>query len=377
MLKIGINAHLLSGSEGYRRAGIHHYISQVLAHLPSQDDLCYALFSQQTSLAEARPDMTPITSRWPTGRRWARILWEQSVWPLAAARSRLDLIHSMAFALPLLRPCPAIATIYDLSFIHYPESFPALQRLYLTTMTRHACRVARRVVAISESGRDDIHCFFGVPLSRIDVVRPGVDAVYAPRPVDEVEAFRIRRGLPPRFVLHVGTLQPRKNIPVLLEAMARLPAALANVPLVLVGGKGWLYDEIFQRVNTLGLQGRVHFAGYVADEDLPLWYNAASILVLPSVYEGFGLPIVEALACGTPVVAANVSALPEAAGNAGLLFEPQDVDMLATHLTTLLSNSEVAATMRARGLAQVQHFSWERSGKEMLTTYRTALTVLS
>ena len=190
MLKIGINAHLLSGSEGYRRAGIHHYISQVLAHLPPQDDLCYALFSQQTALAEARPDMTPLTSRWPTGRRWARILWEQTVWPLAAARLRLDLMHSMAFALPLLRPCPAIVTIYDLSFIHYPESFPMLQRLYLTTMTRHACRVARRVVAISESGRDDVHRFFGVPLARIDVVRPGVDATYMPRPPAEVEAFR-------------------------------------------------------------------------------------------------------------------------------------------------------------------------------------------
>jgi glycosyltransferase involved in cell wall biosynthesis len=183
--------------------------------------------------------------------------------------------------------------------------------------------------------------------------------------------------LPPRFVLHVGTLQPRKNIPVLLEAMARLPKELANIPLVLVGGKGWLYDQIFQRVNELGLQGRVHFAGYVADEALPLWYNAASVLVLPSVYEGFGLPIVEALACGTPVIAANVSALPEAAGDAGLFFEPHDAPTLAGHLATLLSNSDLAATMREQGLVQVRHFSWERSGREMLTTYRTALAAQS
>ena len=159
--------------------------------------------------------------------------------------------------------------------------------------------------------------------------------------------------------------------------MARLPETLADVPLVLVGGKGWLYDEIFQRVNELGLQGRVHFAGYVADEDLPLWYNAASVLVLPSVYEGFGLPIVEALACGTPVIAANASALPEAAGDAGLLFKPQDVDTLAVHLTTLLSDSDLTATMREQGLVQVQHFSWEHSGREMLTTYRTALAAQS
>ena len=168
-------------------------------------------------------------------------------------------------------------------------------------------------------------------------------------------AFRERQDLADRFILHVGTLQPRKNIPTLIEAFAQ--AAPPDVMLVLVGGKGWLFDEIFSRVQALGLQDRVRFTGYVPDEDLPLWYNAASVLAFPSLYEGFGMPVVEAMACGTPVVAANGSSLPEAVGEAGLLFDPQNVAELADRLTAVLHNPDLAATIRAKGLIHAQTIS--------------------
>lgn len=369
MIRIGINAHLLSGEAGYRRAGIHQYIAQVLRHLPP-DGGDYAIYTRHN---EKWLDEVGIVhcSRWPTENRLARIAWEQFAWPWLAARHQIDLLHSMAFVTPWLSRRPAVVTVFDLSFMHFPEAFPAAQRWYLASQTARSVRRARRVITISESGRQDVHHFFDVPLAQIDVVYPGVDAVYRPLPPEEIAAFRQRQDLSDRFVLHVGTLQPRKNIPTLLDAFAQ--AAPPDVMLVLVGGKGWLFDEIFARVQALGLQERVRFTGYVPDEDLPFWYNAASVLAFPSVYEGFGMPVVEAMACGTPVVAAASSSLPEAAGEAGLLFDPQNVAELADRLTAVLHNPNLAATMRQKGLLQAQKFSWEKAGRETAAIYRRSM----
>ena len=370
MALLGINAHLLSGQAGYRRAGIHHYIANVLAHLPPTEELRYAVFSRR-ELGWERPDMELVATRWPTEKRWVRILWEQVAWPQAAAGRGIDLLHSMAFVTPLWQPCPTVVTVYDLSFLHFPARFPFLQRFYLRTQTRRSCRQARRVVTISESGKEDVYRFFGVAQEQIDVVFPGVGAAFHPRPVAEVAAFRRQQGLPERFVLHVGTLQPRKNIPRLIEAMARLRRP--ELPLVLVGGKGWFYDEIFAQVERLGLEKQVHFAGYVPDEALPLWYSAASLLVFPSVYEGFGIPIIEAMACGTPVVAADASAVPEAAGKAAVLFPADSVDALVSQMLAVLDNREQAATMRQEGVKQAAKFSWAHAGEAMVAAYCRAL----
>lgn len=315
--------------------------------------------------------MEVITTRWPTEKRGVRILWEQVAWPLAAVRSGLDLLHSMAFVTPFWQPRPTMVTVYDLSFLHFPTRYPFLQRIYLATQTRRSCRQARRIVTISKSAREDVHRFFHVPREQIDVVFPGVDGIFHPRSAAEVEAFRRQNGLPERFALHVGTLQPRKNIPVLIEAMARLRRP--DLPLILVGGKGWYYDEIFAQVEQLGLQEQVHFAGYVPDEALPLWYNAASLLIFPSIYEGFGIPIIEAMACGTPVVAADTSAVPEAAGDAALLFPAQSIDALVSQMLAVLDNREQAATMRQRGIEQADKFSWARAGEAMVAAYCRAL----
>jgi glycosyltransferase involved in cell wall biosynthesis len=285
-------------------------------------------------------------------------------------RQRLSLLHSAAFVTPVLSPCPSVVTVYDLSFVYFPDRFPAWQRFYLQRQTARSCRQARRVITISESSRQDVHDFFGAPLAKIDVVRPGVDDVFQPLPAADVEAFCRNRGLG-RFILHVGTLQPRKNIPALIEAFARLPDP--TLQLVLVGGKGWLFAEIFERVEALGVQERVRFIGYVPDEELPFWYNAADLLVFPSVYEGFGMPVVEAMACGTPVVAAESSSIPEAVGAAGLLFLPHDVAGLAERMAAVLNDAALSRSMRQKGLEQARQFSWERAGQETAAVYHRAL----
>jgi glycosyltransferase involved in cell wall biosynthesis len=370
--RIGINAHLLSGEAGYRRAGIHHYIYQVLSHLPqSATGPHYLIYTRHTDGWADRVDMTVVPTRLPTERRAARIAWEQTAWPAAARRHRLDLIHSMAFVAPPVLPCPLVATIYDLSFVMQPDAFPAAQRGYLDRQTARTCRVARRLVAISESGRQDIHAVYGVPLGRIDVVRPGVDERFRPLPAAEVAAFRAAEGLPERFLLHVGTLQPRKNIPVLLRALAQL--ADTEMPLLLVGGRGWLTDELDAEIAALGLGNRVRFVGYVPDEALPSWYNAATVLVYPSLYEGFGLPIVEALACSTPVVAADTSSLPEAGGAAAVYFDPRDPAALAAQLDALLGDPAARARVAAAGPEQSRRFSWEQAGRDLLAVYERAL----
>ena len=371
--RIGINAHLLSDEAGYRRAGIHQYIAQVLDHLPPPaPGSQYVLFSRHAAALAGKPGFAVQASRWPTESRLVRIAWEQTAWPLAAAGEKLDLLHSMAFVTPLLSRIPTVITVFDLSFMHYPDSFPPLQRRYLQSQTARSCRKARRVITISESSRQDVHQIFQVPLDRIDVVYPGVDAQYRPLPDADLAEFRRREALPQHFLLHVGTLQPRKNIPILLEALARLRRP--DLLLVLAGGKGWLYEEIFAQVIALGLENQVRFTGYVADAALPLWYNAATVLLFPSVYEGFGLPVVEALACGTPVIAARSSSIPEAGGEAALYFNPHDSEALAAQLTAVLDDQDLAASMREKGLIQARRFSWQKAGEETARVYRRALS---
>jgi glycosyltransferase involved in cell wall biosynthesis len=369
---IGINAHLLASSFGYRRAGIHQYISQLLTHLPaSANDYKFTVFTNEKGDLSKNQSLQIVASRWPTSRRLVRILWEQLVWPRAAARRHVDLLHSMAFVTPIFSGRDTIVTVYDLSFMHFPDQFPKLQRAYLTGQTLRSCRQARRVVTISESSRQDVHRLLGIRLDRIDVVYPGVGSAFSPRPAAEIELFRRQQALLRPYILHVGTLQPRKNIPTLIEAFERLKRS--ELDLVLVGGKGWLYDEIFARVDKLGLKERVRFAGYVADAELPLWYNGAAMVVLPSIYEGFGMPAAQAMACGTPVIASNVSAFPEVTGEAALLFDPHDVMTLVNHMTSVLDHRQITATMREQGLSQVKKFTWQNAGQQMVKVYQKTL----
>ncbi len=387
MRHIGLNAHLLAGRAGYRSAGIHHYLAHLLRHLPAADpNLRYTLFlgpdtrlggplpalpsAEQGEVWPPDPDgrWQVIRSRWPTQYPPVRILWEQTALPLAARG--LDLLHGLAFVAPLLAPCPTVVTVYDLSFLRTPERFRRGNRWYLHMFTRWSCHRARRIIAISQNTRRDLVTLLGLPAERIDVVTPGVAPQFRPLPPDQVAAFRRARGLPERFVLYVGTLQPRKNLITLLEAFARLTP---GVKLVLAGGKGWMFAEVFARVQALGLENDVLFPGYVPDEELPLWYNAATVFVYPSLYEGFGMPPLEALACGTPAVVSNVSALPEAVGDAGVLVRPDDVDEWAQALRRLLDDAALRAELGARGRAHAARFSWERAAAETAAVYRRIL----
>jgi glycosyltransferase involved in cell wall biosynthesis len=275
-------------------------------------------------------------------------------------------------------PRPFVVTVYDLTFIRYPERLAPARRLYLRLLTGSLARPARARHFAIDGGRSNDAA--GHPGDRIDLALPGVDPRFRPLPPSEVEAWRERMGLPRRFLLFVGTLEPRKNLSVLLRAYAALPAADHEaVHLVLAGGKGWLdeYTELLRLIDRHGLTSTVHLPGFVADDDLVWWYNAAEAFVYPSVFEGWGMPVTEAMACGKPVIVSDVSSLPEAAGDAGLRLPPHDLsawtDALARCVGDIRSGGSWLAERGAAGLARAAGFTWARTAECTVRSYRKAL----
>jgi glycosyltransferase involved in cell wall biosynthesis len=372
-MHVGLNAQLLALDSTYRGAGINTYIHQLLRALERLDSPHrFTAFTAERRFRAGR--MAVYYSAGATRRPWGRVAWEQTALPVVARRRGVDLLHAMAFVAPLLGTIPTVVTVYDLSFLRFPEAFRPFNRWYLSRFTPLAVRRARRVITISESTRRDVIERLGVPPERVDVVYCGCDPAFRPLPAPEVARFRRANGLPDRFMLYVGTLEPRKNILGLLAAYARWRDGGADVmPLVLAGARGWYYDEVFRRVEALGLVDAVRFVGYVAGEDLPLLYNAAEALVYPSRFEGFGLPVLEAMACGLPVICSNAASLPEVAGEAGWLVDPGDEIGLAEAMQRVAGDGTLRREMSARGLARANAFSWESAARQTVRTYERAL----
>jgi glycosyltransferase involved in cell wall biosynthesis len=287
---------------------------------------------------------------------------------------RVDVVHSTSFSAPRFhsRCKRLVMTIYDLSFLTYPEFHRQENIAHALHGTRDAVAWADALIAVSHHTRQDLIERLGVSPDRISVtpLAPNPSCV---RVEDPQRAAQVRAAyrLPTDFILFVGSLEPRKNILRLLTAYARLPSVLRrDVHLVLAGGPGWLNEDIRPTVHRLGLADRVHFLGYVKEEDLPVVYSLATLFAYPSLYEGFGLPVLEAMQCGVPVLTSNVSALPEVVGEAALLVTPTDVEEITDGLTRLLESADLRTDLRARGYQRVQEFSWERCARETLAVYR-------
>lgn len=372
---IGLNAHLLTAQAGYRSAGISGYIANLLRALPAADPaLRYTVFAGPQAALPADSRLRVRRSAWRTEHPLARILWEQIAQPLALERDRPDLVHQLAFVAPVLARRPFVVTVYDLSFVHFPERLPPARRRYLRLLTRWSCQRARRVIAISRSTAADLTATFGLSPERIDVAVPGVDEAFHPLPRAEVEAFRARAGLPDRFLLYLGTLEPRKNLPLLLRAYAALPASdRSAAPLVLAGARGWMVDAIDRALDEHDLRDSVRLPGYVPAQDLPLWYNAAEALVYPSLFEGFGLPVIEAMACGTPALVADTSSLPEAVGDMGVCLPPDDAAAWTNALAHTLHDTVWRAEAGQRGRERAREFTWARTAAQTVASYRRAL----
>ncbi len=372
MPHVGLNAHLLSSQAGYRAAGIHNVIHRLLLHLPQVAPQGWRFSALVGRAVRAEyPAVDVRRSHFNTEHPFQRILWEQAAQPWQLGE--FDLLHATAFVSPVLARKPTVVTVYDLSFIRYPSYLPAARRLYLRLLTAWSCQRAHRVTVISQSTADDLTALLGIPADKIDVTLLGYDrAQHYPRAAAEVAAFRVQQGLPERFWLFIGTIEPRKNLPLLLDAYAALPRA-ERLPLLLGGGRGWGQADVEAKIAQHGLAGDVRLIGFVPVADLPLWYNAAEVFVYPSVFEGFGLPVLEAMACGTPVLTSNVSSLPEVAQDVGLCLPPHDRAAWVEGLHRAYHDADWREHARARGLLAARRFTWEQTARDTLHSYQRAL----
>ncbi|MBL8095525.1 MAG: glycosyltransferase family 4 protein [Anaerolineales bacterium] len=339
-----------------QRTGTERYaLSMIRALLAQEAGHTYTLY-----LREA-PPVGLFGLPHPSNRLRVRIvglprLWTHVGLARALAQDKPDVIWVPAHTLPLICPTPGVVTVHDLGYRFYPQAHPARQRRYLEWSTRHSAGIARRILADSQATRHDLAKTYRVPGPRIEVVHPGRD-----ESLQRVEAgpVRERHGLRRPYLLHVGTLQPRKNLVRLIEAHARLRVRWPDLELVLAGAPGWLSDPILQAARAEG----VRVLGAVPDDDLSGLYSGAEAFVFPSLYEGFGFPVLEAQSCGTPVICSRTSSLPEVAGEGAVQIDPEDVSHLADGIEAVLGSPELQRRLVEAGYDNIQRFSWEASAK--------------
>ena len=293
---------------------------------------------------------------------------------MRAMRGRIDVYHAPNF-MPLHFSGPTVITVHDLSFLRYPETHPAERVRVMNRRVPKAIASCDYVLVDSEFVRQEVLEVYGPPPEKVITTHLGVSERFRPMASEETRAVLERHGLAHgRYVLSVGTLEPRKNLNGTLEAFARLPAALrAGYPLALVGMVGWHMERLAPRLRQLSAGGSVRTLGYVPDDDLPYLYAGAGAFIYPSMYEGFGLPVLEALAAGVPVVTSNRASLKEVAGTEAAALEPDDFDGLTAALRKALEHDAGDAAGRARRIAWARTFTWERCAEQTLAVYRRAL----
>lgn len=368
-MRIGIDAHMV----GHGETGNETYIVGLVAGLGQVDQSNeYRIVLEDRSVAASlslRSNFIPVTIR----PRNAFVRVPVSM-PWQAARERLDLLHVTYVAPPLLR-CPVVVTVHDVSYKMFPEAFSPRDRAMLSLMVPISMRKARRVITVSESSKRDIIKFYGVSEEKLRVTHAAPGPLFGPGAGDgQSHAVVDRYAQGRRYILAVGNLQPRKNLKRLIEAYALLVGTGAiEHDLLLVGKPQWRATDLLETVRRLGVESRVRFTGYVPDDVLPALYRGADLFVYASLYEGFGLPILEAMACGTPVVTSNTSSMPEVAADAAQLVDPYSVEQIAGAIVSVVSDQELARSLRQRGLARAAQFSWVKTARETLDVYQEAL----
>jgi glycosyltransferase involved in cell wall biosynthesis len=373
-MRIGINIFALSDRLGM--AGSGRYILELIRALVKLDhghEL--VLFGNADNLYLLPPNgCQRVDCGWTTAVRPSRLLWEQFALPLALRRYQIDVLHSPVFVAPLWVPCASVVTILDMTWFSLPGQHTWVKRSYFRTMIPPTARRAARIIAISEASKQDVVALLGMPAEKVVVTYLGVDLnVFCPEAAEgragELEA---RYGVRQPYVLYVGKLEPRKNLPTLIEAFVSIARGFPDHQLVLAGNPGWDFQAIYETAARIPRRERVRFTGFVDEADLPALYAGADLFVYPSSYEGFGIPVLEAMACGTPVITSNVSSLPEVAGDAGLLVDPLDVSELAQAMRRVLTDGQLRQRMRAKGLERAKTFTWKETARRTLQVYEEA-----
>ncbi len=361
----------------HHRAGLGRYAESLTRALVAAHPDRYALFYNRERGIEPLAGLEHLPTRTVAlgYKPWRLLVWLGQLARLGfdSLLPDAELFHATEHLLLPLHSVPTILTVHDLIFRNLPAHHKPLNRWYLNLTMPLYCRRATHIIAVSECTRRDLVAAYNLPPEKITVVHEAAAPRFRPQPPDTVVAVRARYHLPDRYLLFVGTIEPRKNLTRLLSGFEAIHADGLTDGLVIVGKRGWLYDDFFSRLEQSPARAAVILPGYVPDEDLPAIYAGAQALVLPSLYEGFGLPVLEAMACGTPVTCSDTSSLPEIAGDAALHFDPHSVESLTDALRHLLNDTDLRAALRQRGFEQAAKFSWDRVAAETGAVYDAVL----
>ena len=353
-MKIGIDVQTTLG----QKSGFGFYVKNLVEHLKKVDT--------ENEYVLIAPEM--IEKDFSTPQRF---VWDQFSFPKMAAKAKVDVLHQPCFSAPLFYSGKIILTIHDLISHYFPQNMPSGSRLYFSKWMPLTYGRAKKIIAISENTKRDIMSLLKIPEEKIVVIHSAVGEEF--RQIDDkakIAEIKKKYATGEHFILDVGTLEPRKNLPFLVRAYnIALKEGKISHNLVLTGKKGWYYESLFDLIKELHLEDRVILPGYVPDEDLPYLYNAADLFCFPSLYEGFGFPPLEALSCGTPVIAANNSSIPEVVGDAGILLDIDDEKVWAANIIEVLSDEKKLQELRSSGLEQAKKFSWAKTARETVKVY--------
>ncbi len=370
-MRIAIDAH----SVGTGLGGNESYATNLVEALAEIDQK-----NQYTIYVTKREALERFKDRWPNFKVKSTLPHTPLIRiPLTLSnelrRNPVDLLH-VQFTSPPVAPCPVVVSIHDLSFEHLPLTFKRRSRMQLRMTVRRSARQAAQVLTLSQYVRDDVIATYGIDPERVAVVPLAAPAHFSPvRDEKELQRVRQKYGIDQNYILSVGSIQPRKNLPRLLEAYSLLRRSQpeVNLPeLVLVGKCAWLYDETLRKIEQLGLSKQVTLTGYVPEADLPALYSGANCFIYPSYFEGFGLPPLEAMKCGAPVIVGNQTSLPEVVGDAAVLVDPFDVGDIAAVLARVISDSTLRFELRAKGLERAKAFDWRETARKTLAVYEKA-----
>jgi len=361
-----IHAGILTGNLGHRRAGVANYIYHLVSHLKNNLKVTTIGHHRSIQLPQVE-NLVPNYPRVP----YNTLLWSFGVAFQKNNLKKMDLVHNPA-QFPLPKPCHSryVVTIHDITAITMPEYHTRYRTLYTRQFLSTNIRSASHIISDSVATKNDIIISFSIPDEQISVIPLAADGQFRPCPMEEIQRVKAAYSLHRPFVLFVGTIEPRKNLPNLLKAFYKLIQHHPKYDLVIAGQNGWKYEEVYQTVEKLSLIARIRFLKYVPHEDLPALYCAAALLVLPSWYEGFGLPPLEAMQCGVPVIVSDRGSLPEIVGPGGCIVSPDDPLAITEAMIVYLTDNEKRKEQIKYNLARAKIFSWDRCAKETKMVYQ-------
>lgn len=356
-MRIGIDIQTTLG----QKVGFGYYVENLIKNLKKYDQKNeYFFFRPKREKDLSTPE---------------RFIWDQITLPYKAKKAKVEVLHQPCFSVPIFYNQKIVVTVHDLISIFFPKNIPFVSCLFFSKWMPFSYKKADKIIAISKQTKKDIQDILSLPSEKIEVIYEAVGEEY--KKINDqktLEKIRKKYNLNFDFILHVGTIEPRKNLEFLVKAYAKTLSKFNLKPkLVIVGKRGWYYSGLFKLIKKLNLEKNIIFTGYVEAEDLPILYNLASLFVFPSLYEGFGLPPLEALACGCPVICSNTSSLPEVVGEAGILLAPNDQEAWAFHINKILNNEKLKKGLVEKGFKRSSKFSWKECALKTISVYEKVL----